>query len=327
MVFPIGFDRKKRTVGGFYKRATHDIIELDSCKQGPEIASLYLNSVLKYMKENSVLPYDEKTHKGLIRRVFVRLGNYSKEAMVVISVNGKKLPKVDNLIDSLLSVNDEKYNLKSVILNINKQKNNLVLGDENITLYGSDYICDTLCGITYKISPNSFYQVNPVQTEVLYNKAIEFAELKGNETVIDLYCGIGTISLLAAKYAEKVIGVEIVEQAIKDAKNNAKNNGIKNAEFIAGSAETIALELSESGQKANVIFIDPPRKGSDEVTLDSIAKMSPEKIVYVSCNPATLARDLAYLKEKGYETKKVQPVDMFPNTSHVECCVLLCREQ
>lgn len=325
MVFPVGYDKKKRIIGGFYKKASHEIVELKDCRQGPKEASNYLNAVLEYMKDNGVLPYDEKMHKGLIRRVFVRFGNVSKEAMVVISVNGKSLPNKDDLIEKLISVDGE-YSLASIVLNINTQKNNLVLGDENIILYGREYIFDTLCGITYKISPNSFYQVNPIQTEILYKKAMEFAELGGDETVIDLYCGIGTISLMAAKYAKSVIGVEIVEQAIKDAKNNAKENGITNAEFILGSAETIASSLADDGKKADVVFIDPPRKGSDEITLDSIVKMSPEKIVYVSCNPSTLARDLAYLKDKGYITKKVQPVDMFPNTSHVECCLLLCRK-
>jgi len=323
MVFPLGYDKNKRITGGFYKRGTHDIAELKSCTQGPKEASIFLNAVVQYMKENNVSCYDEKSHKGLIRRVFVRFGFESKEAMVVISANGKKLPKAEKLIEKLVLLNETRFVIKSIILNINEQKNNLVLGDKNITLYGEDYIHDTLCGVNYKISPNSFFQINPVQTEVLYNKAIEFAELNGNETVIDLYCGIGTISLMAAKYAKSVIGVEIVEQAIEDAKNNSRINGIENTEFIAGSAETIASQLAENGKKADVIFIDPPRKGSDEITLDCIARMSPEKIVYISCNPATLARDLAYLKSKGYMTKKVQPVDMFPNTSHVETVVLI----
>ena len=326
MVFPVGYDKKKRIVGGFYKRGTHEIKELKSCAQGPKEASLFFNVVLEHMRENNISCYDEKTHKGLVRRVFVRFGFSSKEAMIVISANGRKLSKAEKLIEKLISMENSGFSVKSIMLNVNKQKNNLVLGEENITLYGNDYISDTLCGVTYKISPNSFFQVNPVQTEILYNKAMEFADLKGNETVIDLYCGIGTISLMAAKYAKSVIGVEIVEQAIKDAEKNAEANGIKNAEFIAGSAETIASQLADSGKKADVIFIDPPRKGSDETTLDCIAKMAPEKIVYVSCNPATLARDLSYLKSKGYETKKVQPVDMFPNTSHVETVALLRKE-
>lgn len=326
MVFPVGYDKKRRIIGGFYKRGTHDIAELKTCAQGPKEASLFLNAVLEYMREENVSCYDEKTHKGLVRRVFVRFGFYSKEAMVVISVNGNKLPKAEKLIEKILSEEQNEFSVKSIILNVNKQKNNLVLGNDNLTLFGRDYIYDSICGINYKISPNSFFQVNPVQTEVLYNKAMEFAELKGDETVIDLYCGIGTISLMAAKYAKSVVGVEIVEQAIKDAKNNAIDNGIKNAEFIAGSAETISFELAKSGKKADVIFIDPPRKGSDEKTLDCIAEMSPEKIVYISCNPATLARDLAYLKTKGYKTKKVQPVDMFPNTGHCEVVCALQRQ-
>ena len=325
MVFPIGVNKMKKVVGGFYRRASHEIVELKSCSQGPEIASRYLGAVLEYMRKNNISAYDEKTHKGLIRRVFVRLGKTTKEAMVVISANGNNLPEAEKLIDALLSLHDNSYSLKSVILNINKQKNNLVLGEKNVTLYGEGFIFDTLCGVKFKISPNSFFQVNPYQTEKLYQKAIEFAELSGKETVIDLYCGIGTISLLAAKSAGKVIGVEIVDQAIKDAIENAKENKISNAEFITGSAETISVELSDSGIKADVIFIDPPRKGSDEVTLDCICKMSPEKIVYISCNPATLARDLAYLEMKGYKTIKVQPVDMFPNTNHVETVVLLSQ--
>lgn len=326
MVFPVGYNKKGKIVGGFYQRASHEVVELKSCKQGPLVASEYMNKVLEYMKENSVPPYDEKKHRGLIRRVFVRMGFNSKEVMVVISANGRKLPKVDVLKEKLMKAKCGEYSLKSIILNVNKEKNNLVLGDENINIYGRDYIEDTLCGVTYKISANSFYQVNPVQTDVLYNKAMEFADLSGKETVIDLYCGIGTISLMAAKYSKKVIGVEIVEKAIEDAKMNAVENGIENAEFIAGSAETISVDLTKKGVKADVVFIDPPRKGSDEITLDCIVEMNPEKIVYVSCNPSTLARDLRYLEDKGYKVKMVQPVDMFPNTSHVETVVLLSRK-
>lgn len=323
MVFPIGKKADGRLTGGFYAAKSHNIIALSDCLLGNKFASDCLAAVISYMKENRVSAYDETTHKGLVRRLFVRTGLYSREAMAVISINGKSLPNEKKLVDKLLNLDSGELNLSSIIININDSKNNLVLGAQNRTLFGKSYISDTLCGLEFEISPNSFYQVNPLQTEKLYNTAIDFAELSGSQTVLDLYCGIGTISLCAAKKSARVIGVEIVEQAIKNAKENAARNRIKNAEFYTGSAEDISQKLLNEGLAPDIIFIDPPRKGSDEVTLNAILNMAPEKIVYVSCNPATLARDLVHLTSNGYALKKVQPVDMFPNTVHVETITLL----
>ncbi len=325
MVFPIGKKPDGRLTGGFYAAKSHNIIALSDCLLGDKFASDCLSAIIAYMKENNVSAYDEATHKGLVRRLFVRTGLYSHEAMAVISINGKSLPNEKKLVDKLLNIKSDELNLASIVININDSKNNLVLGAQNRTLFGKKFISDTLCGLEFEISPNSFYQVNPTQTEKLYNTAIDFAELKGSQTVLDLYCGIGTISLCAAKKSARVIGVEIVEQAIKNARENAKRNGIKNAEFYTGSAEDISQKLLDEGLSPDVIFIDPPRKGSDEITLNAILNMSPEKIVYVSCNPATLARDLKYLTAGGYALKKIQPVDMFPNTVHVESVALLSR--
>ena len=326
MVFPIGKKADGRITGGFYAAKSHNIIALSDCFLGDKFASDCLAAVIRYIKESKVEPYDEKTHKGAIRRLFVRTGERSGEAMAVISANAKELPDEKKLINALLGVKSDKFKLTSIILNINTEKNNLVLGDKNRTLYGNATISDTLCGLKFDISPNSFYQVNPVQTERLYQTAVDFAELSGSETALDLYCGIGTISLCAAKKAARVIGAEIVPQAIVNAKENAKRNNIKNAEFYTGSAEDISEKLLAEGFGPDVVFLDPPRKGSDEKTLDAILSMAPEKIVYISCNPATLARDLAHLTAGGYALKKVQPVDMFPHTTHVETVVMLKKQ-
>lgn len=324
MVFPVA-TKNGKAIGGFYAPKSHDVIELDSCRVGDASATNILSCVIDFMNEFKILPYDEKTHKGTIRRVFVRTGYNSRELMVVLSSANEKIRNLAVLTDRLKNLDCGFYNLKSIVLNINKNKNNLVLGDKNITLWGSDTISDSIAGLDFSISPHSFFQVNPVQTEVLYKKAIELAELDKEKTVLDIYCGIGTISLCAARHAKKVIGVEIVDAAIKDAKENAIKHNMKNAEFFCGAAEDVVPELMENGIKPDVVILDPPRKGSDEKTLSAIVKASPERIVYVSCNPATLARDVKFLEENGYNLKTATPVDMFPNTEHVECCVLLCR--
>ena len=326
MVFPIGKKADGRICGGFYAPKSHHIISLFDCRLGDSFASQCLAAVLSYIKKYQVSVYDEKTHKGLIRRLFVRCGYHSKEAMLVISANGSALPKEDALIRSLLSVSQEDYHIKSILLNENRERNNLVLGEKNRVLYGNPTIFDTLCGIAFEISPNSFYQVNPVQTEKLYQTALDFAELNGKETVLDLYCGIGTISLCAARRAARVIGVEIVPQAIENAKQNAERNHIQNAEFYTGDAQIISEKLLREGFSPDVIFLDPPRKGCDAKTIESVLTMNPKRIVYVSCNPSTLARDLQTLAANGYALIKVQPVDMFPHTLHVECVVLMSRE-
>ena len=322
MVFPIGGETGE-AIGGFYAGKSHRIIPLKTCLLGEEIADKALLAVLSFINKNKIAPYNEEKHKGLIRRLMVRGANGTGEAMAVISVNGEKIPKSEELVKELLAIKDEKYRFVSVILNVNKEKNNLVLGNKNITLWGKDTITDTLLGNTFEISPNSFYQVNPTQTETLYKKAIEFADLKGDETVLDLYCGAGTITLSCSNYAKKVIGVEIVPEAIENAKENAKKNNIKNAEFILGKAEEIAPRLAESGEKPDCIIVDPPRKGLDIGATHAIGKMLPKRVVYVSCNPASMARDARELTKYGYTICEVQPVDMFPNSAHIESVVKL----
>lgn len=323
MIFPVGEDLKGNTVCGFYRGRSHDIIPLEDCYLGDECNAKIIGAVKEYMKECSIKAYSEKHHSGIIRKVFTRKGAISGEIMVVISANADMIPEKDRLVEKLLKVSKK---IVSIILNINKKRTNLVLGDKNTVLFGKNTITDTLCGIEYEISPHSFYQINHEQTERLYNKALEYAEIDKNDFVMDIYCGIGTISLSASKKAKRVMGVEIVQQAIEDAKKNAKRNDIENAEFICADAAQLVPKLIEKGIKPDVVILDPPRKGSDNKTLISIASVNPDRIVYISCNPATLARDCSLLREHGYEVRKVCGVDMFANTNHVECCVLLCRE-
>ncbi len=322
MVFPIG-EKDGHAVGGFYTARSHDVVELSSCAVGEPCAMTALSKVLDFMRENHIKPYCERTHKGSIRRVFVRTGYHSKDLMIVISSANENIKNLDKLTEKLISQNYGEYNLKSIILNINSAKNNLVLGTKNITLWGEDTITDSILGLRFSISPHSFFQVNPRQTERLYQKALDLAEIDNTKTVLDIYCGIGTISLCAAKSAKKVIGVEIVDAAIVDANENAKNNNLKNTEFYCGEAETVVPKLINSGEHPDIVIIDPPRKGSDEKTLSAIVKSAPERIVYVSCNPATLARDAHFLTENGYTLISATPVDMFPHTEHVESVVLL----
>ena len=325
MVFPIG-RKNGKTIGGFYAPKSHEVVGLTACCVGAPCAACVLSCVVGFMNEHNVLPYDEKKHKGTIRRVFVRTGFNSSDAMVVISSATEKIKNLALLTERLKKLDFGVYNLKSIILNINKDKNNLVLGDKNITLWGVDTISDSILGFNFSISPHSFFQVNPQQTEVLYKKALEFANLDKTKTVLDIYCGIGTISLCAASFAKSVIGVEIVDAAISDAKENAKRNNVKNAEFFCGAAENVVPKLIEDNTKPDVVILDPPRKGSDEKTLTAIVNATPERIVYVSCNPATLARDVKFLEESGYKLITATPVDMFPNTEHIECVALLSKE-
>ena len=323
MIFPIGKDRNGEIVCGFYAQRSHNIMPLDGCVAGGDFNGAVIRAVKEYMRENNVSPYDEKTHTGLVRRVFTRVSAKYGSVMVVISVNGDNLPNREKLIKKLRTVCPD---IASVIVNINKKRTNLVLGDKNITVWGSDTIKDSLLGLDFEISPHSFFQINHDMTEKLYAKVLEFADLSGNENVMDIYCGIGTISLCAAKCAKSVIGVEIVEKAIEDARKNAESNGIENAEFYASSAEETVPKLIESGRRADVVILDPPRKGSEEKTLSAIVKAAPKRIVYVSCNPATLARDAKYLCENGYSITKSAGFDMFPNTMHVETvCQLVLR--
>ncbi|MCD8179921.1 MAG: 23S rRNA (uracil(1939)-C(5))-methyltransferase RlmD [Firmicutes bacterium] len=321
MVFPIGRADGKN-VCGFYAQRSHSIIPLTDCAIGDEINGRINSAVLEYMNENGVSAYDESSHTGVIRRVFTRKSFCSGEIMVVISANARKLPKREKLIAKLRNISDK---IVGVILNINMKRNNLVITDENVTLWGADRISDTLCGIKFMISPQSFFQINPVQTEKLYQKALEYAEIDNGMSVMDIYCGIGTISLCAAKRAKRVVGVEIVEKAIADAKENAENNGIKNAEFYADSAENIVPILIAQGETPDIVILDPPRKGSDDATLAAIVKAMPKRIVYVSCNPSTLARDTRRLADNGYTIEKSQAFDLFPHTTHVETVCLLSK--
>lgn len=321
MVFPVGNVHGKN-VCGFYAMRSHNIIPLDDCSLGDEINREINCAVIEYMNENNVSAYDEKSHKGIIRRVFTRKSFSTNEIIVVVSANAKSLPKREKLISKLRNVSDR---IVGIVLNINTKKNNLVLTEENVTLWGRDRISDTLCGVKFDISPQSFFQVNPVQTEKLYSKALEYADIDENTSVMDIYCGIGTISLCAAKEAKNVVGVEIVERAIEDAKENAVKNGITNATFYADSAENIVPKLIEKGERPDVVVLDPPRKGSDEATLGAIIKAQPKRIVYVSCNPATLARDTRFLNDNGYTITATTAFDLFPHTTHVETVCLMSR--
>ena len=321
--FPVGTDKNGQIITGFYAGRTHDIIPNTNCYLGASVNEEILNVVLEFMKKYHVTAYDEATGKGLVRHVLIRVGFTSKEIMVSLVVNGRKLPHSEELVEELVKI----QGMTSITLNVNTKKTNVILGDEVILLWGETYIKDNIGDIVYQISPLSFYQVNPVQTKKLYETALEYAGLKGQETVWDLYCGIGTISLFLAQKAKQVYGVEIVPQAIEDAKRNAKLNGIENAEFYVGKAEEVLPELYEKeGIYADVIVVDPPRKGCDEKCLETIVKMKPERVVYVSCDSATLARDLKYLCGEGYEVTRVRGCDMFPMTGHVECVTLLQRK-
>lgn len=321
--FPIGTDRDGNIIAGFYAGRTHNIIPNTDCALGVKENRQVLECILDYMEKNHIAAYDEMSGNGLVRHVLIRKGFASNQIMVCLVINGRKLPAKEQLLQGLLKI----PGMTSVSLSFNRDKTNVIMGKEIETIWGKDYIVDSIRNIEFKISPLSFYQVNPVQTEKLYSIALDFAGLSGKETVWDLYCGIGTISLFLAQKAKQVYGVEIVPQAIEDAKANAKLNGIGNAEFFVGKAEEILPQQYEkNGIYADVIVVDPPRKGCDSVCLETMLKMKPERIVYVSCDSATLARDLKVLAEGGYEVKRVRAVDMFGGTVHCEVCVELCRK-
>jgi len=320
--YPVGLQKGELAVG-FYARRSHDIVNSPVCLIQCSDSDKAKLIVKKFLEENKISIYDETTGKGLVRHVMTRMGFNTGELMVVIVINGTSLPKRDILVKMLT---EEMPQIKSIVLNINTENTNVILGPRNIVIYGDECITDYIGKFKFKISPLSFFQVNPVQTEVLYNKALEYAGLTGEETVFDLYCGIGTISLFLSEKAKKVYGVEVVEDAIRDAQENAKINGVDNVEFIVGEAERIIPEMYGKGIRADVVVVDPPRKGCDQVLLDTLVDMAPKRIVYVSCNPATLARDLAFLSERGFGVLEVQPVDMFPWSSHVETICLMSKK-
>lgn len=351
--FPVGYDREGNLITGFYAGRTHDIIANTDCALGAPENELILEAVLSYMQENHVAAYQESTGEGSVRHVLIRSGFWSGEIMVCLVVNGARLPEQEKLVERLLAISftgagesGQKKRIASISISVNTEKTNVIMGKDIRVLWGKGYIQDTLCGLTFSISPLSFYQVNPRQTEKLYGLALEYADLNGKETVWDLYCGIGTISLCMAKKARQVYGVEVVAQAIEDARENARVNQIENVEFYEGKAEEvlpafyekagreelIEEDLGQQGEKENgdmlhpdVIVVDPPRKGCDEKCLETMLKMRPERIVYVSCDCATLARDLKVLCEGGYELRRVRGVDQFGGTVHVEVAVLLTR--
>ena len=320
--YPVGMG-KNGPIAGFFAPRSHEIIQAEECGIQHPSSDLAKNTVLEFIKADRIPVYDEITHKGLIRHVVVKVGFMTGEVMVILVSTGPNIPKKDKLV-SLLK--ERIPGLASIVVNVNDKPGNVILGSKNITLYGKDTIEDKLGDLLFEISPLSFYQVNPEQTLVLYNKAVEYAGLTGEETVFDLYCGIGTISLFAAGKAKKVIGVESVPEAVEAARRNAERNRINNAEFYCGNAEEVVPELYRQGMQADVVIVDPPRKGCDEVLLKTLIDMAPQRIVYVSCNPSTLARDMKVLHGSGYEPQKVQPVDMFPWTNHVECVTLMSRQ-
>ena len=318
--YPLGINKEGEPVIGVFANRTHEVIPMEKCLiQNPESEEI-AKFVLQFIKRNKISIYDEKTGKGLFRHIVIKVGIKTGQIMCILVINGKSIPKESQLKDELV----ERFpRIKTIVKNINMKNTNVILGQENINIYGNGYIEDKLGEYTFKISPLSFYQVNPVQVEKLYNLGVEMAQISKEDTVFDLYCGIGTISLFMAKYAKKVYGIEIVKEAVDSANENAKLNGITNTEFYAGDVEVVLDELiNNKGVKADIVMFDPPRKGLDKNSINNILKIKPKKIVYISCNPATLIRDLADF-EDAYEVKTIIPVDMFPFTSHVECVAVL----
>ncbi|KKB74138.1 MULTISPECIES: 23S rRNA (uracil(1939)-C(5))-methyltransferase RlmD [Bacillus] len=316
---PVG-EREGGLVAGFYQQRSHEIIDMNKCLIQQSENDRVVQAIKEICNRYGIKAYDEERHKGWLRHIMVRYGAATGEMMVVFITKTNDFPHKNAIMKEITA---SFPHVKSIVQNINPKKTNVIFGDETTVIWGEEYIYDTIGGIKFAISARSFYQVNPEQTKVLYDKALEYAELNGEETVIDAYCGIGTISLFLAKQAKKVYGVEIVPEAIEDAKRNAELNGIENAEFEVGEAEVVIPKWYKEGIKADTLVVDPPRKGCDEALLRTIIEMKPKRVVYVSCNPGTLARDLRVLEDGGYATLEVQPVDMFPHTSHVECVAKL----
>ena len=319
-----GRTRGGEIISGVYQSSTHNIVKTDSCLIEDKTADEIILTVRKLLKSFKLTVYDERNSKGFLRHVLVKRGFTTGEIMVVLVTGTNVFPSKNAFIDALLK---EHSNITTIVQNINNKFTSMVLGDREIVLYGKGYIEDVLCGHTFRISPSSFYQINPVQTEILYGKAVEYAALTGKERVIDAYCGIGTIGIIAADKAGEVIGCELNPDAVKDAIVNARLNNTKNIRFICKDAGEFMLSMKEQGEKCDVLFMDPPRAGSDRKFLSSAVTLSPEKIVYISCNPETQQRDLFYLIKNGYRVKKIQPVDMFPFTAHVETVVLLAKNK
>lgn len=315
-------DRRGNIISGVYQANTHIVVPVENCMIEDEKCGEIIATVRGLLKSFKIKTYDEDTGYGLLRHVLVRRGFATGQIMVVLVLGSPILPSKNNFVKALRKEHPE---ISTVIVNVNDKKTSMVLGDKEKTIYGKGYIEDILCGCTFRISPKSFYQVNPVQTEVLYQKAVEYAGLTGKEKVIDAYCGIGTIGIVASKYAKEVIGVELNADAVRDARVNAKRNEIKNIRFTQGDAGKFMVALAKENETVDVVFMDPPRAGSDEAFLSSVVKLGPKKVVYISCNPQTLKRDLKYLTKNGYQVRRMQPVDMFGFTEHVESVVLMSR--
>lgn len=318
--YPVGVNKEGIAYIGVFANRSHDIIPINNCAIQKEISQEIGKFICEFLNKNKISIYNEKTQKGLIRHIVIKIGIKTDEIMCVLVINGKDIPSEKELVDELTA----KFpSIKTIVKNINTKNTNVILGNQNINIYGDGYIKDILGDYTFKISPLSFYQVNPIQAEKLYNIGIQSAYINKEDIVFDLYCGIGTISLFMAKFAKKVYGIEIIEQAVEDAKENAKINNIENTEFISGDVEYILTDLIDNKHIIpDIIMVDPPRKGLDNKTIENILKIKPKKVVYISCNPATLIRDLSKL-EDTYNINEIQPVDMFPFTSHVECCSVI----
>ena len=318
-----GLDQKHRPIAGVYEEKTHRVVDVESCFLENQKSTAIIRTIKNLLRSFKIKTYDEDTGYGLLRHVLIRTGFQTGQIMVVLVLGSPILPSKNNFVKALLKEHPE---ITTIVINVNNRNTSMVLGDKEQVIYGKGYIEDVLCGKVFKISPKSFYQVNPVQTEKLYRTAIEYAGLTGKETVLDAYCGIGTIGMIASDMAKRVIGVELNSDAVKDAVSNAKRNEIRNIEFYNKDAGEFMIQLAEQGEKIDVVFMDPPRAGSDEAFLSSVVKCNPKRIVYVSCNPETLARDLKYLTKNDYKVRKMRGTDMFPHTNHVETVVLLQRK-
>ena len=319
--YPVA-SKKGRAYAGFFRAGTHQVVENARCRILPEETDRIKDLVVDYVNQYRISVYDEEAHKGLLRHIYVRRGAVSGQILVCLVVNGRALPKPEALVERLKAL----PGFTTLVLSVNTKKGNTILGDEFITLYGPGFVEDTLCGLRFRLSARSFYQVNHHQAQRLYEAAIAQAEITKADTVLDLYCGVGTITLCMAKAAGKVIGVEVIPQAVEDARDNAKRNGIENAEFFCGDAGQAALDLEAKGIQADVVVVDPPRKGLNADAIEALARFAPRRIVYVSCDPATLARDVALLKERGYQLKNAMAADLFPRCAHVESIVCMVKQ-
>jgi 23S rRNA (uracil1939-C5)-methyltransferase len=317
-----GRDRNNRIISGVYQSSTHKIVPVDSCLIEDEKADEIIVTIRKLIKSFKLKPFDDKKMTGFLRHVLIKRGFLSGEIMVVLVTGEEAFKSKRSFINALLGRHPE---ITTIVQNINNKRTSLVLGDKSVTLYGDGVIKEQLCGYTFTISPKAFYQINPIQTEILYNKAMEFAEIQDSDIVIDAYCGTGTIGIIASKYAKQVVGVELNKDAVKDARKNAKLNNIKNIDFVCADAGRYMVDIADEGLSADVVIMDPPRAGSDIKFLKSLVKLNPRKVVYISCNPETCARDVLFLSKNKYKVRKIQPVDMFPHTEHVECVVMLSR--